>query len=42
VVSLTHGWIATNVSRLTSVTDAVDPLTGMVCQSAIPVELRPA
>lgn len=42
VVSLTHGWTATNVSRLTSAVDRVDPLTGMVCQAAIPVTVRPA
>jgi anaerobic selenocysteine-containing dehydrogenase len=42
VVSLTHGWSSTNVSRLTSVVDEVDPLTGMICQGAIPVSVRPA
>jgi anaerobic selenocysteine-containing dehydrogenase len=42
VVSLTHGWVATNPTALTSVVDEVDPLTGMICQSAIPVTLAPA
>jgi anaerobic selenocysteine-containing dehydrogenase len=42
VVSITHGWTATNVSGLTSVVDEVDPLTGMICQGSIPVTVRPA
>lgn len=42
VVSITHGWTAANVSRLTSSVADVDPLTGMVCQGAIPVTLRRA
>ena len=42
VVSLTHGWTAANVGRLTSVVDDVDPLTGMICQGAIPVTVRPS
>jgi anaerobic selenocysteine-containing dehydrogenase len=41
VVSLTHGWTTANVSRLTSATDAVDPLTGMPCLSAVPVRVQP-
>ena len=41
VVSLTHGWAAANVSRLTSTVDEVDPLTGMICQGSIPVSLHP-
>jgi hypothetical protein len=36
---LPHGWSMANVSLLTSDTD-VDRLTGMVVQTAIPVELR--
>lgn len=40
VVSITHGWTAANVSRLTSSVADVDPLTGMVCQGAIPVTVR--
>ena len=39
VVSLTHGWTTANVSRLTSAVDDVDPLTGMICQGSIPVDL---
>ena len=42
VVSMTHGWIATNPTALTSVIADVDPLTGMICQSAIPVTLARA
>ena len=42
VVSMTHGWIATNPTALTSVIEDVDPLTGMICQSAIPVTLARA
>ena len=42
VVSLTHGWIGTNPTALTSTVDDVDPLTGMICQSAIPVTLARA
>jgi anaerobic selenocysteine-containing dehydrogenase len=41
VVTIPHGWAAPNVSDLTSADDAIDPLTGMVTQSAIPVEIRP-
>jgi anaerobic selenocysteine-containing dehydrogenase len=39
-VAIPHGWAAPNVSALTSADD-VDPLTGMVTQSAVPVEIRP-
>jgi anaerobic selenocysteine-containing dehydrogenase len=39
VVSLTHGWLDANPGRLTSTVDDVDPLTGMICQSAIPVTI---
>ncbi len=41
-VSIPHGWSTLNVSELTSVDDDIDPLTGMVRQSAIPVEIRAA
>jgi anaerobic selenocysteine-containing dehydrogenase len=37
-VSVPHGFGEPNVSRLTSTTD-VDPLTGMVLQSGIPVTI---
>ncbi len=40
-VSLTHGWDRPNVGRLTSSEQGVDPLTGMVWQSGLPVEVRP-
>jgi anaerobic selenocysteine-containing dehydrogenase len=40
-VTIPHGWPAPNVSGLTSVEDDIDPLTGMVRQSAIPVDIRP-
>ena len=38
-VSLTHGWIGANVSLLTSASN-VDNLTGMVLQTAVPVDVR--
>jgi len=38
-VSLTHGWREANVSLLTSAS-GVDELTGMVVQTAIPVDVR--
>lgn len=41
VVSIPHGWAAPNVSELTSAENDIDPLTGMVRQSAIPADLRP-
>src|SRR5690606_8264583 len=40
-VSLPHGWDDTNVCALTSASAHVDPLTGMVRQSGIPVEVEP-
>ena len=39
VVSVTHGVRTANVSELTSATQ-VDELTGMVVQTALPVEIR--
>lgn len=41
-VAIPHGWSSPNVSGLTSGEDDVDPLTGMVRQTAIPVEIRGA
>jgi anaerobic selenocysteine-containing dehydrogenase len=41
VVSIPHGWATPNVSELTSADSDIDPYTGMVRQSAIPVEIRP-
>ncbi|MCU1393468.1 MAG: putative dehydrogenase [Ilumatobacteraceae bacterium] len=38
-VALPHGWAAPNVSGLTSADADIDPLTGMVTQSAVPVEI---
>jgi hypothetical protein len=40
-VTIPHGWAVPNVSGLTSAEHDIDPLTGMVRQSAIPVEIRP-
>ena len=40
-VAIPHGWSTPNVSDLTSADDDIDPLTGMVRQSAIPAEIRP-
>jgi anaerobic selenocysteine-containing dehydrogenase len=40
-VSMNHGFAETNVSQLTSEND-VDPLSGMVRQSGIPVSIAPA
>jgi anaerobic selenocysteine-containing dehydrogenase len=42
VVAIPHGWSAPNVSELTSAEDDIDPLTGMVRQSALSAEIRPA
>jgi hypothetical protein len=39
-VTIPHGWSTPNVSELTSAESDVDALTGMVWQSAIPVEIR--
>lgn len=41
-VGLPHGWATVDVSRLTSASDSVDPLTGMVLQSGLPVWITPA
>lgn len=41
-VSAPHGWDDTNVGVLTSASAGVDPLTGMVWQSGIPVSIQPA
>ncbi|MCD9625700.1 molybdopterin-containing oxidoreductase family protein [Rhabdothermincola salaria] len=38
-VTVAHGWDDPNVSSLTSADEAVDPLTGMVLQSGVPVRL---
>ncbi|MFV0316687.1 MAG: molybdopterin-dependent oxidoreductase [Microthrixaceae bacterium] len=40
-VSVPHGWPGVNVSHLTSATAAIDPLTGMVTQSGVPVRIEP-
>jgi hypothetical protein len=40
VVAIPHGWSAPNVSHLTSAEADIDPLTGMVRQSALPAEIR--
>ncbi|HEX4019174.1 MAG TPA: molybdopterin-dependent oxidoreductase [Frankiaceae bacterium] len=40
VVAIPHGWSTPNVSDLTSADDDVDPLTGMVRQSALAAEIR--
>jgi anaerobic selenocysteine-containing dehydrogenase len=39
-VSMPHGWADVNVCALTTARSEVDPLTGMVRQSGIPVEVR--
>ena len=41
-VALAHGWDDPNVSALTSASEAIDPLTGMVLQAGVPVTLEPA
>lgn len=41
-VTIPHGWAAPNVSGLTSAEDDIDPLTGMVLQSAIQVNITTA
>ncbi len=40
-VAIPHGWSTPNVSGLTSADEDIDPLTGMVRQTAIPVEIQP-
>jgi anaerobic selenocysteine-containing dehydrogenase len=40
-ISLPHGWADPNVCALTSATSGVDPLTGMVWQSGIDVDIEP-
>ena len=39
-VSIVHGSNSTNVTRLTSPTDGVDPLTGEPVMTAVPVSVR--
>jgi len=39
-VAIAHGWGSPNVSALTSAEADVDPLTGMVRQGGVPVEVR--
>jgi len=41
-VAVAHGWADPNVSALTSATADIDPLTGMVRQGGVPVEVRAA
>lgn len=41
-VTVTHGWGVVNVSRLTSAEESIDPLTGMVQQSGVPVRVTPS
>ncbi len=41
-VGLPHGWASADVSRLTSASEQVDPLTGMILQSGLPVRIEPA
>ncbi len=39
-VSIPHGYGHVNVSALTSGTESIDPLTGMVTQSGLPIEIE--
>jgi formylmethanofuran dehydrogenase subunit D len=41
-VWIPHGWLDPNVCRLTSREHEIDPLTGMVLQSGVAVEVEPA
>jgi anaerobic selenocysteine-containing dehydrogenase len=41
VVSIAHGWLAHNVSRLCSTTRRIDPLAGQPIMTALPVALYP-
>ncbi len=41
-VSIPHGWADPNVCTLTTAESDLDPLTGMVRQSGLPVDLSPA
>ena len=40
-VSIPHGWADPNVCTLTTAESDVDPLTGMVWQSGLPVQISP-
>ena len=40
-MSIPHGWADPNVCTLTTAEVDVDPLTGMVWQSGLPVQLSP-
>lgn len=40
-VAMSHGWNGPNACALTSIDDDLDPLTGMVLQSGVPITLRP-
>jgi anaerobic selenocysteine-containing dehydrogenase len=40
-VAIPHGWSTPNVSGLTSADEDIDPLTGMVRQTAVPVRIQP-
>jgi hypothetical protein len=39
VVCLPHGFVSANVNALTSLAEGVDPLTGMVLLSGVPVSV---
>jgi hypothetical protein len=41
-ISVTHGWATPNAGSLTSSEHDIDPLTGMVLQSGVPVTVTPA
>ncbi len=41
-VWIPHGWLDPNVGRLTSPAREIDPLTGMVLQSGVAVEVEPS
>lgn len=41
-VAIPHGWARPNVSVLTSGAEQIDPLTGMVTQSGVAIEVRKA
>jgi hypothetical protein len=41
-VWIPHGWLEPNVGRLTSAEHEIDPLTGMVLQSGLAVDVERA
>ena len=41
-VAISHGFVEAAVNRLTSTNEDVDPLSGQIAQTGIPVRIEPA